>query len=258
MFLQKKIFFIIFSMILIFNCSVKATSVLIWPIDPVIEFSQNSTQLWVENRDQNNSIILQVRIFRWHQVKTQNIMVKQNELVVSPPIAKIFPRQKQLIRLVKRINPPQEKEWAYRLIIDEIPSIIENNTNNLNSELALKFQMRYSIPLFSDGLNIWTKPNYQLQDDITTATKPKLSYHIIQDRSNQHWLVIKNNGPVHAKIIQLKFCDGHLERWGRKGLLGYILPGSEIHLPITVLPIPKWKLIAKVNYNPQFQIMNPL
>ncbi|WWP01689.1 MAG: fimbria/pilus periplasmic chaperone [Candidatus Dasytiphilus stammeri] len=258
MFLLKKIIFILFSIILSFHCSVKATSVLIWPIDPVIEFSQNSTQLWVENLDQNHPIILQMRIFKWQQFKNQNIMLKQNELVASPPIAKILPRQKQLIRLVKIINPPQEKEWAYRLIIDEIPNIIEKNTKKLNTELALKFQMRYSIPLFSDGLNIWTKPNYQLQSDITKATKPQLSYRIIQDRSTQHWLVIKNNGPVHAKIIQLKFCDSNLESWGRKELLGYILPGSAMYLPITVLPIPKWKLIAKVNYNPQFQIVNPL
>ncbi|WWP00881.1 MAG: fimbria/pilus periplasmic chaperone [Candidatus Dasytiphilus stammeri] len=257
MFIQKNICIVVF-MILIFNCSVKATSVLIWPIDPVIEFGQNSIPLWVENLDQNNPVILQIRILRWQQVKSKNILLKQNELVASPPVAKIFYKQKQLIRLVKIVNPPQEKEWAYRLIIDEIPSIIENNPKTLKSEIALKFQMRYSIPLFSDGLNIWTKPNYQLQYDITKATKPQLSYRIIQERSNQRWLVIKNTGSVHAKLIQLKFCDGNLEMWGRKGLLGYILPGAEIHLPITVFPRPQWRLIAKVNYNPQFQIMNHL
>ncbi|WWP00384.1 MAG: fimbria/pilus periplasmic chaperone [Candidatus Dasytiphilus stammeri] len=250
--------FIGFLIILIFHGSVKATSLLIWPIDPVIEFGQNSTQLWVENRDQNNPVIIQIRILRWQQIKSKNLLLKQNELVASPPVAKIFFRQKQLIRLVKIVNPPPEKEWAYRLIIDEIPRIIENNPKNLKSEMGLQFQMRYSIPLFSNGWNIWTKPNYQLQYDITKATKPQLSYHIIQERSNQRWLFIKNHGPVHAKLLQLKFCDGNLEMWGRKGLLEYILPGAEIHLPITVLPISKWRLIAQVNYNPQFQLLNHL
>lgn len=43
-----------------------ASSVLIWPIDPVLEADQQASALWLENRG-NETANLQIRVFAWSQ-----------------------------------------------------------------------------------------------------------------------------------------------------------------------------------------------
>lgn len=48
-----------------------ATSVLIWPIDPVLEADQKAGALWLENRG-TTAANLQVRVFAWRQGTTRS------------------------------------------------------------------------------------------------------------------------------------------------------------------------------------------
>ena len=43
-----------------------ARSVLIWPIDPVLEADQQASALWLENRG-TETANLQIRVFAWSQ-----------------------------------------------------------------------------------------------------------------------------------------------------------------------------------------------
>nr|WP_230950166.1 hypothetical protein [Burkholderia cepacia] len=43
-----------------------ATSVMIWPIDPVIESDQRATALWLENRD-TRPVTPQIRVLGWRE-----------------------------------------------------------------------------------------------------------------------------------------------------------------------------------------------
>ncbi|MBF4190273.1 molecular chaperone, partial [Serratia ureilytica] len=43
-----------------------AASILIWPIDPVIEDNQQATALWLENRD-SKPVYMQIRVLGWQQ-----------------------------------------------------------------------------------------------------------------------------------------------------------------------------------------------
>ncbi|MEA3168872.1 MAG: fimbrial chaperone protein, partial [Pseudomonas sp.] len=43
-----------------------ASSVLIWPIDPVLEADQQASALWLENRG-TETANLQIRVFAWSQ-----------------------------------------------------------------------------------------------------------------------------------------------------------------------------------------------
>ncbi|MCE6981864.1 molecular chaperone, partial [Pseudomonas frederiksbergensis] len=97
-----------------------ATSVLIWPIDPVLEANQKAGALWLENRG-DAPANLQVRVFAWRQGEFDDQYQAQREIIGSPPVANIAPGQKQLIRLTRTGNSPVGQEQAYRIIIDEIP-----------------------------------------------------------------------------------------------------------------------------------------
>lgn len=100
-----------------------ATSVLIWPIDPVLEADQKAGALWLENRG-TAPANLQVRVFAWRQGDYQEQYQAQREIIGSPPVANVAPGQKQLIRLTRTGPSPVGQEQAYRIIIDEIPPAI--------------------------------------------------------------------------------------------------------------------------------------
>lgn len=174
-----------------------AASLLIWPIDPVLEDKQAATALWLESRDKK-SVYVQLRVLKWQQVGTEDKLVEQREIVASPPMAEIKPGDKQLIRLIKNTQLAPNEERAFRVLIDEIPRADAGPDTKQNG-IGLKFQMRYSVPLFVQGANIWTKQDYQKPRDLTKATQPNLQYRL-ETQGKDRVLIIKNTGQVHARL----------------------------------------------------------
>ncbi|WWP00287.1 MAG: fimbria/pilus periplasmic chaperone [Candidatus Dasytiphilus stammeri] len=244
---------VILSYLITCNSSLLAnSSILIWPLDPVIEADQNAASLWLENHSAN-SILIQIRVFSWKQKNNDNQLLEQHEIIISPPMVEILPKNKQLIRLIKNITPPQDHEWSYRILIDEIPQDIIEPTKD---KMGLTFKMRYSIPLFLNGKNIigGIKPNYQSLRTFT-ATQPRLYYRIIT-KNGKKLLIIHNKGLVHAKVTDIMVLNEKTKDIINNGFFGYILPKSEIFIPFSTI-IPKGFLVARVNDNLQFQQLIP-
>ena len=133
-----------------------ASSVLIWPIDPVLEADQQASALWLENRGRETAN-LQIRVFGWSQNGFAEQYQNQRDVIGSPPVAKIEPGQKQLVRLTRTKDVPPGQELAYRIIIDEIPSAQPATADGGKTAAAIRFQMRYSVPLFAYGAGLWSK-----------------------------------------------------------------------------------------------------
>ena len=72
-----------------------ASSVLIWPIDPVLEADQQASALWLENRG-TETANLQIRVFAWSQNGFDEQYQNQRDVIGSPPVAKIEPGQKRV------------------------------------------------------------------------------------------------------------------------------------------------------------------
>lgn len=224
-----------------------AASILIWPIDPVIEESQPATALWLENRD-NKTVYMQIRVLGWQQTAGKDDYSNQSQVVASPPVATIAPGKRQLIRLIKQAPVPAGQEHAYRVLIDEVPIKDQpgNGADN-GAQLGLKFQMRYSVPLFVSGAGVWTKQDYEHPRDYAQASQPKLSYRLLQ-QSSDRWLEVRNQGNVHARISKVTL-EGKLLNGG---LLGYVLPGSQIRFALPPSGgFASGRLLATVNDNKQ-------
>ncbi len=206
------------------------TSILIWPIDPVLEDYQNSTAIWLENKG-DTSGYFQIRAFKWRQEHNEDIYDNQKEIIASPLFALIEPGQKQLIRLVRdgsgKVAPGAEN--AYRIFVDEVPQKAnqtdQQETDHKKISAGLQFQMRYSVPLFSNGKGIWTKEDYQNIRDKTTMSRPQLNYSIT-NKNGQTWISIHNSGAVHARLSKLVLAKSGSDETLMEGLIGYILPGS--------------------------------
>ncbi len=214
-----------------------ATSILVWPIDPVIEHDESGAAIWLENNGQSASRI-QIRALRWSQANGTDELAPQDQIVVSPPAAEIKPGQRQLLRLIRTVVVQAGKEDAYRILIDEIPSdgvartVGEGQDGAAASQPAnqggagLAFQLRYSVPLFVSGQGAWTREDARKHPD-AKAAQPELSYSI-QGKQGQRQLVVRNTGAVHARLSHVSYAQGGREVWSVPGLLGYVLPGAEM------------------------------
>lgn len=215
-----------------------AASILVWPIDPVIEHDEAGTAIWLENNGPSASRI-QIRALRWNQVKGLDELVPQENIVVSPPAAEILPGQRQLLRLIRTVTVQDGRQEAYRILIDEIPGQAGPSTAAGSDErppaseqvAGLAFQLRYSVPLFVSGKGAWTREDTRKHPDSKAAAQPLLTY-TVQAKQGQHWLVLRNTGPVHARLSHVSFLVGGREVWTVPGLLGYVLPGAEMRFEV--------------------------
>jgi fimbrial chaperone protein len=188
-----------------------ANSLMIWPIDPAINPEDKASELWLENRG-NATTIMQVRIFSWLQVGGQEQYQTQQQVVASPPMVRLEPGQKQLVRLIKQTPPQAGREMSYRVVLDEIPTPRTPGEN----QAGLTFQMRYSVPLFvyGNGLN-------------RESAKPDLSWKQVES-GGKHWLELTNQGNGHARLSNVTVGGRRLGN----GLFGYVLANSSNRWPL--------------------------
>lgn len=215
-------------------CAARASAVVIWPVDPVIEAGEQATALWLENKG-DAPVTLQVRSLAWSQPNGEDRLDRQDVVVASPPIAEVQPGARQLVRLVRRASGPAP-ETAYRLLIDELPPPPAADQADA-PRARLSVQMRYSIPLFVHS---------------GAAAAPRLDARLSGGASGRV-LLIRNGGETHARLTDLRLVAGGREVVVRAGLAGYVLPGATLSLP---LPPPGDQVGAvKVGVNGVDQIL---
>lgn len=189
-----------------------ANSLMIWPIDPTINPDDKASELWLENRG-NATTMMQVRIFSWLQVGGQEQYQTQQQVVASPPMVRLEPGQKQLVRLIKQGAPQAGREMSYRVVLDEIPTPRTPGEN----QAGLTFQMRYSVPLFVYGNGV-----------TSDSAKPQLSWQQV-DSGGKRWLELTNRGNGHARLSNVTIGGRRLGN----GLFGYVLANSSNRWPLT-------------------------
>lgn len=207
-----------------------ASSVLIWPIDPVLEADQQASALWLENRG-TETANLQIRVFAWSQNGFDEQYQNQRDVIGSPPVARIEPGQKQLVRLTRTREVPPGQELAYRIIIDEIPSALPPAANDSTKTAAtIRLQMRYSVPLFAYGAGLWSKVDASRPRDAAGIGLPQLSGRTVKV-DGKPYIEIRNRGSVHARLTEAVLKSGGKSQSMVDGLLGYVLPGATMRWP---------------------------
>jgi len=204
-----------------------ASSLGVWPINPRIDAPASAVMIWAKNNNKNESVILQARVFLWRQNDNKDQLIPQDDLVVSPPLIEVKADAQQIFRVMNRqgviANTAEEK--SYRILIDEVPK--ESKTQ----ESLLRFQMRYSLPLFVG-----------IPDDIAklslTDQLKKLSiglnYRVV--KTPEPFIEIYNNNVAHVRLSNVKIGNAQTPDKTvmiSAGLLGYILPHTTRRWPLT-------------------------
>jgi len=203
-------------------------SVLIWPIDPKIPSGDKATELWLENRGEATTL-MQVRVFTWQQINGQEQYQTQQTVVASPPLVRIEPGKKQLVRLINQTPPPAGKEVAYRVLLDEIPTPQTPGKD----QAGLNFQMRYSVPLFTYGEGL-----------SSDSAKPDLSWQTVSQDGHSA-ISITNNGSGHARLSKVSLGSRILSN----SLFGYVLAGSSNTFPLNFPASNSSELSAQLENN---------
>lgn len=208
--------------------AIAGNSVLIWPIDPKIPSGDKATELWLENRG-DATTLMQVRVFTWEQVDGKEQYQTQQNVVASPPLVRIEPKQRQLVRLINQTPPPAGKETGYRVLLDEIPTPQKPGEN----QAGLNFQMRYSVPLFTYGAGLNA-------DD----AKPDLSWRVV-NVDGRSALRITNSGNGHARLSNVTLGGRKLS----DSLFGYVLANASNTFPLNFPAANSSELRAELDNN---------
>ncbi|MBS0583176.1 MAG: molecular chaperone [Proteobacteria bacterium] len=197
--------------------SAHASGLQVSPVSLSLTPAQNADGLWLSNTG-DNEVQAQVRVFRWTQEGGEEKLAPSRGLVVSPPMLKLAPGDRQLIRVIRTGAPPagaDAVEEAYRVAIDELP--VETRVKK-----GLRFVLHYSVPVFVEpvGAQVAPKLVWTLRRGVDG---------IAVDLANQ--------GGGHAQIADLALTDANGQRVAlAAGLVGYALPGATAHWNLKASP----------------------
>ncbi len=203
-----------------------ANSILIWPINPRIEAGDKATALWLENRGRQ-PVSLQVRVLGWRQAEFAEHLDAQQQVVSSPPVVTIAAGQRQMVRLISRQPVPTGVEQAYRVLVDEMLQADQRAAG----QLGVRFQMRYSVPLFVFGPASALDTVTRASNSTLTLLRPDLRFRLEID-GGRRYLSVHNQGTAHARLssVQIQHTSGRMAV--AEGLLGYVLPGAWMRWPL--------------------------
>jgi fimbrial chaperone protein len=236
------------AVLMIFSAAARAgASLLIWPLDPTIEAGRKAGVLWLENAG-NSAVTLQIRVFAWDQQNHEDAFVDQNVIVATPPFATIEPGKKQLVRLTLTAPVAAGEERAFRILIDEIPLAQPAESS------GLRFQMRYSLPLFAYGQGLWRKEEGRQSGAM--RAEPALSWTLVEEGGTKY-VQVRNSGRGHARLSQVRFVGGIRDATSAgngdidvaTGLLGYVLPGRTMRWPVPAGELAGRQLQAQLEAN---------
>jgi fimbrial chaperone protein len=129
------------SFLAISAASSDATSLAVSPITVEVTAPGSTSRVTLENGG-TEVLAAQVRIFKWVQKNGKDELVATRDVVASPPIVKIQPGSKNVVRLVRTSKSPVVTEETYRLLVSEVP------TPEQAAKRSISLAIQHSIPVF--------------------------------------------------------------------------------------------------------------
>ena len=167
--------------------------------------------------ESDTPVVLQADVYTWLQKTdgTDDVTLTE-DLVLSPPIIKLAPRARQVVRLARLKPADASRQLTYRMIMREVPeAVAAKDKIQVNIALAL------SMPVF-----ITPNPaRRQMKCDASRGDGGMVN------------VACANSGSAYAQVREVLLKQG--ERvLGRFEGGAYILPGARKVLPIKAEALP--------------------
>lgn len=184
------------------------------PVTLTLQRDQQADGIWISNAGASR-LQAQVRVYEWTQEGGEDRLRPTGSMVVSPPMLRLGPGERQLVRAIRQ-GPPQDghAEQSLRIVIDEVPMAAHEPAANQ----GIRFLLRYSLPIF-------LAPK---EEPSAVQLRWSLGF-----KAGQPVLEVSNAGGTHAQIADVALTDAS----GRRsvlhaGLLGYALPGATMRFAL--------------------------
>jgi fimbrial chaperone protein len=117
------------------------------------EFSVTPVRIFMTPRDRavaitivnesDDEMVMQADLFSWAQKPNgEDDLTPTEDIVLSPPIVRLGPKSRQVVRLARVGPPPAAQEQTFRMVVREVPEA--KPTKELKVQMALAF----SLPVF--------------------------------------------------------------------------------------------------------------
>ena len=162
----------------------------------------------------DSEMVLQSDIFAWSQKPDgSDELVLTEDMILSPPILKLPPKARQVVRLALLIPRDASRQMTYRMVMREVPEALAANKNVVEVPIALAL----SMPVF-------LTPPLAKAEVTCEVSRPDLKADV---KTDAHTLLAfcSNSGTAYAQVreVVLKRDGQQLARFEGGG---YILPGA--------------------------------
>lgn len=178
------------------------------------QFSVTPVRIYVAPKDRaaavtitnegDTELVMQADMFVWKQKPGgEDELTPSEDLFLSPPIIRLAPRARQVVRLAMLRKPQSSRQLTYRMIVREVPEAIPN-TKDVELQIALAF----SLPVFI------TPP----------GAKHSLDCTVERQAANTVKAVCENTGTAYAQPREFVLTGTDGTRLAGRDTGGYILP----------------------------------
>lgn len=126
--------------------SAVAASAATFSVSPVriyMQARERATAITVENEG-DTEIVMQGEVFQWKQkADGTDELSATDDLILAPPILKVAPRSRQVLRLANLKPVPPGEQLTYRMIVREVPEALPPKEG-----VQIKVSLAFSLPIF--------------------------------------------------------------------------------------------------------------
>ncbi|WP_133366328.1 molecular chaperone [Qipengyuania sediminis] len=172
-----------------------------------VELPASATAETVQVQNSTDApMAVQIRLFAWTQDNGEDVYAPSSDLLISPSIVSIPPRQTQLVRVLRKAGAGAG-EKRYRLVVDQLPDPAKARPG------VAQTRVRFAIPVFVDR---------------DKAAPAAFAWRLAEGR-----LELANTGGASARVVQIAVTkrDGSLVTVDENALR-YVHGGSRIAWPI--------------------------
>jgi fimbrial chaperone protein len=190
-----------------------------------------ATAITVTNEG-DDELVMQADVYTWHQKPSgEDDLALSEDLILSPPILKLAPRSRQVVRLARVGAPSPDQQLTYRMVVREVPEARKDPGKDVRLQVALAF----SLPVFITPSGLKRQLECEAQRSAADAVA----------------VTCNNTGALYAQPRELTLSGAGGRRLAGKDSGFYILPGMKrtYELRDTDGPIPAGALKLALTFD---------
>jgi fimbrial chaperone protein len=185
-------------------CAVLAGQFSVSPVRIYMATKDRTIAVTVTN-ESSAELVMQADLFLWRQTATGlEELTPTEDLIAAPPILKLAPGAKQVVRLAMLKPMPITEQLTYRLMVREIPEVKPPEPG-----IQLQIALAFSLPVFI------TPP----------GAKRQLACGLQRTAPDAVRATCENTGNAYAQPTEFKLSDANGQTLLTNNSGGYILPG---------------------------------